>query len=373
MKLSLEKSLIHKELQKANRVVPVRSTLPILTCVLFEVKNSKLKMVASDIELTLVSEIDVSDSEDGSVAIPSKLLNDIISVLPSGELSISSDEKNMVKIDCASGSYTIAGRPPDDFPVTPILDGGKEINVDNSLLHRIIEKTAFAVSSDMLRPALTGVLFEIGNDKITSVATDGHRLAKITLSNSNGSGIQPGIIIPKKFLSLIVNALVNSEENKFIITDNHVMLSIGSTVFYSRIIDEKYPDYDSVIPKENDKELSVKTEELLSSVVRVSIFANKTTQQIKLTISGSSLKISSADPESGGSGSEEISCKYSGEDIEIGFNSEYLKDILRQIDTEDLIISLKAPISAGLVFPSEQAENEDYTILIMPIRLTEEA
>lgn len=373
MQLSIEKGLIHKELQKANRVVPVRSTLPILTCVLFEVTNSKLKLVASDIELTLISEIEVSNSEDGSVAIPSKLLNDIISVLPAGELSISSDDKNMVKIECSSGSYTIAGRPPDDFPVTPVLDGGKEIKIDNDSLHRIIDKTAFAVSSDMLRPALTGVLFEIGKDKITSVATDGHRLAKITLSNSSGSSIQPGIIIPKKFLNLIVNALGDSEDNNFVISDNHVMLTIGGTTFYTRIIDEKYPDYDSVIPKENDKELTVIAEELLSSVVRVSIFANKTTQQIKLTISGNSLKISSADPESGGSGSEEITCKYSGEDIEIGFNSEYLKDILRQIDTKELIVSLKAPISAGLVFPSEQAENEDYTILIMPIRLTEEA
>ena len=373
MKFSIEREAIHKELQMANRVVPVRSTLPILTCVLLNVEDSKLKISSTDIEVTISSEVDVGNSENGSVAIQSKLLNDIIGVLPQGELTLSSDEKNFVTIECSSGSYSIAGKSPEDFPAVPVLEDGETIKINNEMMHRIIEKTAFAVSADMLRPALTGVLFEFKDDKLTTVATDGHRLAKLSINKSTGIKEDKRIIIPKKFLSLILSALSGSEENNFTVTENHVMITLGSTKFFTRIIDEKYPDYSSVIPTENDKEINVKVEGFLSSAVRVSIFANKTTQQIKLTISNNNIKISSADPESGGSGSEDIDCNYSGEDIEIGFNSEYLKDILRQIDTDDLIMTLRAPISAGLVYPAEQAENEVYTILLMPIRLTEEA
>ncbi|MCH7819182.1 MAG: DNA polymerase III subunit beta [Candidatus Marinimicrobia bacterium] len=373
MKFSIEREAIHKELQMANRVVPVRSTLPILTCVLLNVEDSKLRISSTDIEVTISSEVDVGNSENGSVAIQSKLLNDIIGVLPQGELTLSSDEKNFVTIECSSGSYSIAGKSPEDFPAVPVLEDGETIKINNEMMHRIIEKTAFAVSADMLRPALTGVLFEFKDDKLTTVATDGHRLAKLSINKSTGIKEDKRIIIPKKFLSLILSALSGSEENNFTVTENHVMITLGSTKFFTRIIDEKYPDYSSVIPTENDKEINVKVEGFLSSAVRVSIFANKTTQQIKLTISNNNIKISSADPESGGSGSEDIDCNYSGEDIEIGFNSEYLKDILRQIDTDDLIMTLKAPISAGLVYPAEQAENEVYTILLMPIRLTEEA
>ena len=372
MKFSIEREVIHKELQRASRVVPVRSTLPILTCVLLDVQDSKLRISSTDIEVTISSEVDVSNPENGTVAIQSKLLNDLIGVLPQGELTISSDEKNFVVIECSSGSYSIVGKSPEDFPAAPILENGESIEIDNETMYRIIGKTSFAVSADMLRPALTGVLFEFKKDKLTAVATDGHRLAKLSINKSTGIKEEKRIIIPKKFLSLILNALSESEENKFNLTENHVMITIGNTKFFTRIIDEKYPDYNSVIPTENDKELNVRVEKFLSSAVRVSIFANKTTQQIKLTISNNSMKISSAEPESGGSGSEDIECIYSGEDIEIGFNSEYLKDILRQIDTEELIMSLKAPISAGLVYPAEQAENEDYTILLMPIRLTEE-
>ena len=373
MKFSIEREAIHKELQMANRVVPVRSTLPILTCVLLNVEDSKLKISSTDIEVTISSEVDVGNSENGSVAIQSKLLNDIIGVLPQGELTLSSDEKNFVTIECSSGSYSIAGKSPEDFPAVPVLEDGETIKINNEMMHRIIEKTAFAVSADMLRPALTGVLFEFKDDKLTTVATDGHRLAKLSINKSTGIKEDKRIIIPKKFLSLILSALSGSEENNFTVTENHVMITLGRTKFFTRIIDEKYPDYSSVIPTENDKEINVKVEGFLSSAVRVSIFANKTTQQIKLTISNNNIKISSADPESGGSGSEDIDCNYSGEDIEIGFNSEYLKDILRQIDTDDLIMTLRAPISAGLVYPAEQAENEVYTILLMPIRLTEEA
>ena len=373
MKFSIEREVIYKELQRANRVVPVRSTLPILTCVLLNVEDSKLIISSTDIEVTIRSEVDVSNSENGSVVIQSKLLNDIIGVLPQGELTLSSDDKDFVTIECSSGTYSIAGKSPEDFPAAPILENGESIDIDNEMMHRIIEKTAFAVSADMLRPALTGVLFEFKDNKLTTVATDGHRLAKLTIDKKTGIKEDKRIIIPKKFLSLILNALSGSDENSFIVTENHVMMTLGNTKFFTRIIDEKYPDYNSVIPTENDKELNVDVEKFLSSAVRVAIFANKTTQQIKLSVSNNNMKISSADPESGGSGSENIDCKYSGEEIEIGFNSEYLKDILRQIDTEELIMSLKAPISAGLVYPAEQAENEGYTILLMPIRLTEEA
>ncbi len=373
MKFSIEREVIHKELQRANRVVPIRSTLPILTCVLLSVEDSKLKISATDIEVTLISEVEVSNSENGTVAIQSKLLNDIIGVLPQGELSISSDENNHVIIECSSGSYGIAGKSYEDFPATPTLKNGQSVEIDNETFHRIIDKISFAVSPDMLRPALTGVLFEIKEGKLIAVATDGHRLAKLSLKKSTGLKEETRIIIPKKFLSLILNSLSGNEENSFLIAENHAMVTVGNTTFFTRIIDEKYPDYNSVIPTENDKELNVKVESFLSSVVRVSIFANKTTQQIKLTISNNNINISSADPESGGSGAEDIDCKYTGEDLEIGFNSEYLKDILRQIDTDELVMSLKAPISAGLTFPAEQAEDEEYTILLMPIRLTEEA
>ena len=227
MKFSIDRELIHKELQRANRVVPVRSTLPILTCVLLSVKDLRLKISATDIEITFVSEMEVNNSSDGSVAVPSKVLNDIIGVLPQGEISVSSDDKQNVQIECSSGRYSIAGRSPEDFPATPNLEDEEQIDIDNDTFSRIVEKTVFAVSADMLRPALTGVLFEFNGNGLTTVATDGHRLAKLSSKKLSASKMSSGVIIPKKFLNLILNSLANGDENKFYISENHAMVTIG--------------------------------------------------------------------------------------------------------------------------------------------------
>ncbi|MFQ6673226.1 MAG: DNA polymerase III subunit beta [Fidelibacterota bacterium] len=370
MKFSIEKSTLQEALQNLARATPTRSTIPILNSVLVNAGDGKLTMRATDLEITLVLTVDATIGEGGAVAVPHRTLMEITAAMPETSIEIKADDQNRVKIRTNFGSYDVAGSGADEFPGVPEVDNQKEVVVNAETLRRLVNKTIFALSSDELKPALTGVLFDFGAEQVTTVATDGHRLSICSRSDYDSRGYTGDVIVPKKFLQLLSQHLGDREEVVLWVGDNHLTVSLNGMTIFSRIIDERYPDYRSVLPQGNDKIVKANREDLLATVRRVAIFSNRSTKQIALRLSSGGNSITTEDPESASSANETIALEYEGEDLVVGYNAGYLGDILSHLDTETVIMKLNTPISAGLILPDVQTENEEVTMLLMPMRMS---
>ncbi|PCH53954.1 MAG: DNA polymerase III subunit beta [Verrucomicrobiales bacterium] len=372
MKISTSKTELQLALQKLSKATPTRSTLPILSSVLFNVQESGTVLRTTDLEITIIVNLPVSIESSGSVAIPLQTLLDITNELPNdARMTLTADENNKITMVTDAGSYDIMGKPADEFPAIPEVDNRKATGVSAKTLKDLISKTSFAVSRDELKPALTGVLFRFNEKELTAVATDGHRLVRYTRSDYSADEFSGDVIVPRKFLSLLLGVLSGDDPIKMWMGDNHITASIGDDTYFTRIIDERFPDFESVIPQDNDKEFSANKEELLSAVRRVSIFSNKSTHQIALRLNKGETQITTEDPEQSSKAQEKIFGEFNGEDLVIGYNALYLKDILSHIDDEKVTIKLKTPISATLFYPGAQKENANLTMLLMPIRLND--
>lgn len=371
MRLSTSKKELRNALQKLSRATPTRSTLPILSCVLFKAEESETVLRSTDLEITYVTKIPASIEEPGEAAIPLHTLLEITNELPEGRLTISVDPQNRVELISDTGVYDLMGKPAEEYPSVPEIDDGKPITVYSDHLRQIIDKTVFAVSRDELKPSLTGVYFKFNENNLTAVATDGHRLVRYVLNNVGSQEFSSNVIVPRKFLSLIHALLKDGEEIQLWLCENNMNMSLDNDVIYTRIIDERFPDYENVIPKDNDKSLTIRKDGILSAVKRVSIFANKSTNQIALRLGSDKLLITTEDPEKASKAQEELEGVYQGDDLTIGYNASYLKDILNHIDGDSLVVQLKSPISAALFYPEDPEEGSDITMLLMPIRLNE--
>jgi len=371
MRLSTSKKELRNALQKLSRATPARSTLPILSCVLFKADEGDTVLRSTDLEITYVTKIPASIEEAGEAAIPLQTLLDITNELPEGRLTISVDAQYKVELISDTGIYDLMGKPPEEYPSIPDIADGKAITIFSDHLRQIIDKTLFAVSKDELKPSLTGVYFKFNDNDLTAVATDGHRLVRYILKNVNSQEFNSNVIVPRKFLALILTLLKDGEEIQLWLCDNHLNLALENDVIYTRIIDERFPDYENVIPKDNDKSLTIGRDDILSAVKRVSIFSNKSTNQIALRLSADKLLLTTEDPEKASKAQEELTGNYRGEDLTIGYNAVYLKDILSHVEDENLVIQLKTSISAALFYPDSPKEDNDITMLLMPIRLNE--
>jgi DNA polymerase-3 subunit beta len=372
MKLSTSKTELQSALQKLSKATPTRSTLPILSSVLFDVQENNTVLRTTDLEITIIVNLPTSIEKPGSIAIPLQTLQDITNELPEdARITLSADENNKIEIITEVGSYNIMGKPSEEFPAIPEVDNRKSTGVSVDALKDMISKTAFAVSRDELKPALTGVLFRFGKKELTAVATDGHRLVRYTRSDYSADEFSGDVIVPRKFLSMLSGVLGEGESIQMWMGDNHMTAVIGEDTYFTRIIDERFPDFESVIPKDNDRELSVNQNVLLSAARRVSIFSNKSTHQIALRLTKNKIELTTEDPEKASKAQEKIYGEFSGDDLVIGYNASYLKDILSHIDNETVIIKLKTSISAALFYPGTQGENSNLTMLLMPIRLND--
>ncbi|MCF7804085.1 MAG: DNA polymerase III subunit beta [Candidatus Marinimicrobia bacterium] len=372
MRFSVEKAVLHSAIQQVAKVAPARSTLPILNCILFTAEENKLILRTTDLEITMQTIIPVMVEEEGQVAIPARFIGDITGELPETELHFSMDEGLQVELDTEFGDYNIAGKDPEEFPALPSMDEEQTVEMENDILNRLIDKSAFAVSKDELKPALTGVLFQFRPSDTRAVATDGHRLVRCIRQDAGSQNFQGDVIIPTKFLNIVSSNIKSSEgQTRLQVGENHVKVEFDDSVVYTRIIDERFPDYDSVIPSDNDKEVLADIDEMLSTLKRVNIFANKSTHQVTLNFDNNKLTVATDNPENNASAQEELNVQYTSEALTLGFNANYVMDILRHLDTKEAIIKLKSPISAGLIYPSEQEQDEDITMLLMPIRLNE--
>ena len=366
MKFSTSKKELQEALQKLSKATPTRTTLPILSCVLINATNKKTTFRTTDLEITIDLEISVSIEEEGSAAVPLKQLYDITNELPETRITIIVDNKNKIEIRTNSGSYDLMGKQKEEFPDTPKIDETKKINIPGKTFRNIIESTLFAVSKDDLKPSLTGVLFSFNETGITAVATDGHRLVKVVDEKYKKDNFVGDIVVPKKFLSYLSTHLF--DENVLLsVGETHMTATINQDTIISRTINEIFPDYESVIPTDNNKTLRVDKEVLLGAIKRVSIFSNKSTHQVAFNLSKDNFIITTEDPESSSRAKEEIIGNYEGEDLTIGYNGEYLKDVIGHISANEVIIKLNTPISATLFTDEEEDTNK--TMLLMPVRL----
>jgi len=366
MKFSTSKKELQQALQKLSKATPVRSTLPILSCVLIKATNKKTTLISTDLELTVSLEISVSIEEEGSAAVPLKQLYDITNELPETRITIIVDSKNKIEIKTNSGSYDLMGKQKEEFPAIPKVEDAKKISISGDVFRNIIDSTLFAVSKDDLKPALTGVLFRFNSNGLTAVATDGHRLVKTIKKDYKADTFNGDIVVPKKFLSYL--SLYLSEEAVLLsVGETHMTVTIKQDTIISRTINEVFPDYESVIPTDNNKILKIDKNTVLGAIRRVSIFSNKSTHQVAFNISKDSFFIHTEDPESSSRAKEEIVGVYEGEDLIIGYNGEYLKDVISHVSGDEVVIKLNTPISATLF----TGENEELskTMLLMPVRL----
>jgi len=370
MKFTLPRARLSNCLQNVLQVVPTKSTLPILSNLLIEGLDNKLKISATDLDISITASIDCEVVKKGSAVLPARILFDIVKEMPESEISFESTG-NRVELKIPNGTYKIAALSPDDFPKLPAVNTKKEIRIGGEDLVTMIRKTTFACSDDETRPALNGVLWQTKGDRMQMVATDGHRLAKIAVANKRLKGLHDDVIIPPKVLNLIPRFVVNeSSDVGVIFGDNNIIFNMGDVVLTSRLIDGPYPNFEQVIPSQSDKKVIISKGELAGAVKRVSILSNALTHQVKFSVKDSHLTLSSTNADVGGEGKEELKCDYKGEPIDMGYNANYVTEIVNRIESEDIIFELSSATSAGVIYSSDISK-DDYLCLLMPLRLAE--
>lgn len=370
MKFVVSSSELVKNLSNISGVIAPNPLVPILENFLFELDKTSLTVTASDMQTVMVADLMVDSSDTVSVAIPAKLLMDTLKSLPEQPITVSiSNETFGVEITTANGRFKIAGENPLDFPRAPQVNRNFNIELDSHVLASAINNTLFATSTDDLRPAMTGVYIDIQEEHTTFVATDGHRLIRYRREDIKSS-TPTTMILPRKALNLIKISLPsNSVPVVTEFSNSNAFFSFGNIKLICRLIDERYPDYENVIPKANPHHMTVERSKFLNSLKRIAIFSNKTTHQIRLKISADELTISAEDLDYSNEAVEKISCEYVGDDMEIGFNAKFLAEMLSNISSSTITMELSLPNRAGLIIPSDKEENEDILMLVMPVML----
>ncbi|MCB0463145.1 MAG: DNA polymerase III subunit beta [Flavobacteriaceae bacterium] len=370
MKFIVSSTYLLKQLQVLGGVINSSNTLPILDNFLFELNNSKLTVSASDLETTMSSTIDVESDSEGNIAVPAKLLLDTLKTFPEQPLTFIVEDNNTIEISSNHGKYALAYANSEEFPKAVELDNPSATTVSGDILATAISKTIFAAGNDDLRPVMSGVFFQFSTDSLTFVATDAHKLVKYTRSDVSASETAE-FIMPKKPLNLLKGILLGTEDDVVIeYNDSNAKFVFDNSVLICRLIDGKYPNYEAVIPKENPNKLTIARTQFLNSVRRVSIFSNKTTHQIRLKIAGAELNISAEDIDYSNKAEERLTCDYQGDDMQIGFNSRFLTEMLGNLSSDDVQLEMSLPNRAGILTPIDGLdEGENVTMLVMPVML----
>lgn len=371
MKFIVSSNGLLKQLQNISGVLNSSNTLPILDNFLFEINQKNLTISGSDLETTMTTRIEVESKEEGRVAVPARLLLDTLKTFPEQPLTFDVNMKSFqVEIASDFGKYKLSGFNADEFPKIPELEKPSSVKLKSDTLGLAISKTLFAAGNDDLRPVMSGVYFQLSENDVTFVATDAHKLVRYKRLDAKAKKAS-SFIVPKKPLSLIKGLVGSSNEDLAIeYNESNVKFDFDNITVVCRLIDGKYPNYEAVIPNNNPNRLVVERTSLLNSIKRVSIFSNKTTYQVRLKISGNELSISAEDIDMSNEANERLTCSYEGEDMEIGFNSRFMIEMLNNISSDNAVIEMSAPNRAGIIFPEENDDkNEDLLMLVMPVML----
>ncbi|MBC9797678.1 DNA polymerase III subunit beta [Sinomicrobium weinanense] len=370
MKFIVSSSYLLKQLQVLGGVINSSNTLPILDNFLFELKGEKLTVSASDLETTMSAVLDVESDTEGSIAVPARLLLDILKTFPEQPLTFVMEDNNTIEISSNHGKYALAYADASEFPKTVELTDPSSTSVVGDVLATAISKTIFAAGNDDLRPVMSGVFFQFSPENLTFVATDAHKLVKYQRTDLSASEVAE-FIMPKKPLNLLKGILAGSETEVTVeYNESNAKFTFDNAELVCRLIDGKYPNYEAVIPKENPNKLTIDRTQFLNSARRVSIFSNKTTHQIRLKIAGAELNISAEDIDYSNKAEERLTCEYQGDDMQIGFNSRFLIEMLNNLTADEVSVEMSLPNRAGILTPVDGLDEGEYiTMLVMPVML----
>jgi DNA polymerase III subunit beta len=370
MKFIVSSSYLLKQLQVLGSVINSSNTLPILDNFLFELNKTLLTVSASDLETTMSATLEIDSDSKGSVAIPAKILLETLKTFPEQPLTFTVQDNNTIEISSNSGKYAVAYAEAQEFPKSVTLDNPSTTLVPAEVLATAVSKTIFAAGNDELRPVMSGVFFQFSTEGLIFVATDAHKLVKYSRTDVKADEVAE-FIMPKKPLNILKSILGTSEsEIKIEYNNANATFSFDNYVLTCRLIDGKYPNYDAVIPKENPNKLMIDRSLFLSSVRRVAIFSNKSTHQIRLKIAGAELNISAEDIDYSNKAEERLTCDYQGDDIQIGFNSRFLLEMLNNLQSDMIMLEMSMPNRAGILTPIDGLdEGETVTMLVMPVMI----
>ena len=373
MKFIVSSDLLYRNLSAISGVMGTNSTMPILDNFLVTIEGNQLKLTASDLESTMTSVIELDNVEgEGSVAVPAKILLETLKLMPDMPLVFAiDDENNILKFSSANGEYGAPCFPIDEYPVVKPIEEPKSFDIRASVLQRAISKTIFATGNDELRPNMMGVLCELAADNITFVATDAHKLVRYRNEEVKTAEFS-SFILPKKPIAHLKNILGNADTVHVDYSDNthHIRFAFGTFELYSSLKEGKYPNYEAVIPKENPNVLTIGRDEFLKSLRRLDNYSSQSTFQVRLSLGETGLNLTAEDMDFSYKGAENIQCEYQGEPMEIGFNSRFLREMIENIDADNIQMSFSKPQRAALISPTVQHDvNEDVLMLIMPVML----
>ncbi|MBS1776462.1 MAG: DNA polymerase III subunit beta [Bacteroidetes bacterium] len=358
-----------KNLQQISGVISSNAVLSVLEDFLCELKGNHLTLTATDLETMMRVEMEVAEGrDDGRICIPSKILMEYLKNLPEQPITFTINEEDLsIEMSSTGGKYKIGGEKADDFPTEPPTEDVTAFTMRSIDLIEGINKTLFAVSNDTLRPAMTGVCFELAPEYLSFISTDAHRLIQFTRADIK-CPMEDSFVVPKKPLQQLRSTLpADDSEIQLSYNGNHLFVQSSTISLNCRLIDARFPDYRAVIPNENPYTLTMNRAELISALRRVGIFSNKTTSQVVFEINGNSLQLSAQDIDFSYEGRETLSCQYVGEDMKIAFNAKLMVEMISNLDGENLKAELSTPTRAGIFRPEEPSENEDLLMLLMPL------
>lgn len=370
MNISIDQKILLKHLQGISAVVPTKTSLPILSTFLLETKgDGKIVLTANDLDVSLTTTIECETSGAANVAIPGKKFFEIIRSLPEDTVVIDADGER-ISVKCRKSRFKMVGKSAEEFPKLPQQKPIGSFVMKTNTMEDMVNKTSYAVSSDLTRPSLCGVLWEVKGGNLSMVATDGHRLAKVELDNAVPEVSADEVIVSPKALNILRSLSTDKEEVSVSLAENHITFDLGESVIYSRLLEGPFPDYNQVIPEKNEKRLVINRDELTAACRRVSILSSVITHQVKLVVSNDKLTLSVNTPDVG-EAVEEIPCSFAETKMEIGYNARYLLDILKTMDSEDVSFLLDRNDNAGMLVPTEGEGELKQQCLLMPLRLTD--
>ena len=389
MKLIVDRNELWRGIDTVLDAVSSKPALPVLANILLEADGKTLSLAATDLDLSIRTQVPAAVEKKGRITVPARTLAEITREWPEAELNIEVQDDRLKlsgrlgDADSSEGAYSLSGLEGDEFPNMPTtldgvsltLGGGDAEIAEANILVDMINKTSFAVSKDDTRPVLNGVLWRIDTQGMEMVATDGSRLAcyrlALNLQDQFQDGEETTVIVPPQALSQIVKLLGGHEGPvKITLGETQILFDLGHAHLLSRLIEGPYVDYGQVIPQNNEKELKIACEDLLPAVRRVSILSSSYTRQVRFKLNSGQVELSAASPEIGGEAREVIPAEYAEEEMEIGYNAQYLIEILRKMNTSGIRFELNDHVTAALLKPIEQKEGEDYFCLLMPLRPT---
>ena len=372
MELVVRKNEFLRELQLFQGIVERKNTIPILANVLIEAKGEEVRMLATDLEVALRSRCAAAVAKSGSLTLPAKKLYEIVKALPETDVRIEQD-KSGVKVAADKFDSRIQTLPREDFPTLPEATGTSQAALPRAALREMVAKTQFAITGDDTRYFLNGALFVLRSDSMSLVATDGHRLALVTVKRDPKDPLIPAgdevkVILPKKTLLELGKLLSESDGDiTYERGENHLFFEVGGRMLISRMIDGQFPAYERVIPKGNDKDIQFERERLTNAVKRVALLSNERSRAVKFEIDKGKVEVTSSSSEFG-EAREQLAVDYSGTAMSISFNAQYVLDFLNVVETDSVSLSLKDEVSQAVMTPIG-AEGYDYTYVIMPMRI----